>query len=79
MISPDKHTEVRYSVMYVAGAVLKEVNANGIIGYDDLMNAILTKVGQRAKEVFPRALSFLYLIGRIVYLAPLDAIQSTEQ
>ncbi|MEY3444584.1 MAG: hypothetical protein RLZZ519_2865 [Bacteroidota bacterium] len=79
MITPDKHTDIRYSVMYVAGVVMLEVKANGIIHYDDLMNAILAKVGERAKEVFPKALSFLYLLGRIAYLAPLDAIQSTEQ
>lgn len=75
MITPDKHTEIRYSVVYVAGVVMREVLASGIIRYDDLMAATQSRVGQRAKEVFPKALAFLYLLGRVEYTPSMDAVQ----
>ena len=73
MIAPDKHTEIRTSIPYVAGLILKEIASNGIVKYDDLKSCIVEKVGQNLGDTFEYALSFLYLLNRIAYNQSLDS------
>ena len=73
MIAPDKHTDMKTSVPYIAGLVLKEVSANGIIKYDDLKKSVAKRVGQSLGDTFEYAVSFLYLLNRIVYNQSLDS------
>lgn len=73
MITPDKHTEIRTSIPYVAGLILKEIASNGIMKYDDLKGDIVEKVGQNLGDTFEYALSFLYLLDRIAYNQSLDS------
>lgn len=73
MIAPDKHTDIKTSVPYIAGLVLKEVSANGIIKYDDLKKSVAKRVGQSLGDTFEYAVSFLYLLNRIVYNQSLDS------
>lgn len=73
MIAPDKHTDIKTSVPYIAGLVLKEVSANGIIKYDDLKKSVAKQVGQSLGDTFEYAVSFLYLLNRIVYNQSLDS------
>jgi len=74
MIVPDKHTNIRYSVIYISGVMMNEIKINGIIKYSDLQDVILMKIGKQAKEVFEFAISFLYLIGKVEYNEKLDSI-----
>ncbi len=67
MITPNKHTDIRTSVPYIAGLTLKEVSESGIIKYDDLKHSVTNKVGQHLGESFEYALSFLFLLNKIVY------------
>ncbi len=77
MIAPNKHTDIRTSVPYIAGLLLKEVSANGIIKYDDLRNSVTSKVGHALGDVFEYALSFLFLLNRIEYNQSSDSIVTT--
>lgn len=74
MIAPDKHTNVKYSVIYISGIILKEIQQNGIIEYEDLKKVIVKKVGEKSKENFMGSLSFLYLLNKIEYKPELDSI-----
>jgi len=73
MITPDKHTDVKYSVIYLSGLILKEIQTSGVIKFDELKSAIESKVGIKARDNFTPALSFLFLINRIIYNEKLDA------
>lgn len=79
MITPDKHTNIKYSLVFVSGIVLKTVQKNGIIRYDELLNTTIKQTGNQAKDIFQFALSFLYLNNKIVYNQKLDSITTTEQ
>lgn len=74
MIEPNKHTDIRTSVPYIAGLLLKEVKANGIIKYDELRRCVTMKVGHALGDNFEYALSFLYLLNKIEYNQPMDSI-----
>lgn len=67
MIVPNKHTDIRLSVPYIAGLALKEVTANGIIKYDELRRSITNSVGQNVGDLFEYAVSFLFLMDKIEY------------
>lgn len=79
MLTPDKHTNVKYSLVYISGLVLKTVQENGIIGYDELLNTTTKQTGNQAKEVFKYALSFLYLNNKIKYNQKMDSITAIEK
>jgi hypothetical protein len=79
MITPDKHTNIKFSLIYISGIVLKTVQNNGIIRYDELLNTTIKQTGSQAKDIFQFALSFLYLNNKIVYNQKLDSITTTEQ
>jgi len=79
MLTPDKHTNIKFSLIYVSGIVLKTVQNNGIIRYDELLNTTIKQTGNQAEDVFQFALSFLYLNNKIVYNQKSDSITTTEQ
>ena len=62
---------------YIAGLTLKEITNSGIIKYDDLKRSITTKVGQNLGESFEYAVSFLFLLNKIVYNQSLDSFTLT--
>ncbi|MDR2170692.1 MAG: hypothetical protein LBP59_11160 [Planctomycetaceae bacterium] len=74
MLSPDKHTDIKYSVLYISGLIMYEIARSGIIKYDDLKNAIIKKVGKEIGDLFEYSLSFLYLLGKINYNQQSDMV-----
>ena len=74
MLTPNKHTSVRYSVLYISGVIMREVQQSGIIRYDDLKNSIISQVGKEIGDSFEYSLSFLYLINKISYNQQSDMI-----
>ncbi|MFA5518176.1 MAG: ABC-three component system middle component 8 [Spirochaetota bacterium] len=76
MLKPDKHTDIKYSVVYLLAVMMKEIQVNGIIKYDDLKNSLISKIGNRVNENFSLALSLLYLLGEVSYLADTDSIKA---
>lgn len=73
MIVPDKHTDIKTSVPYIAGVILKEISANGIIKYDELKNCVTKKIGQSLGDSFEYGVCFLFLLNRINYNQSLDS------
>ena len=75
MLKPDKHTEIKYSVIYLSAVIMKEIQQNGVIKYDELKNTLIQKIGNKVTENFEQSLSFLYLLGKVNYLQELDSIK----
>lgn len=73
MITPNKHTEIKYSVLYVAGLILKEIMKSGVVPYSELKGSIVQLLGKEVSVVFPQSLSFLYLMNKIEYKKDIDS------
>lgn len=73
MLAPDKHTIIKFSVLYLAGLMLKEIQHNGIIKYDELRSFVVDSVGSTVGDNFEYALSFLFLLDKIKYEQSLDS------
>jgi hypothetical protein len=74
MIRPDKYTNPDYSVINISAVILKQLKSKYLIGHDELLEKILNdkKIGSKAKENYPYALDFLYLLGKIDYQEETD-------
>ncbi|MBW7868438.1 MAG: hypothetical protein H3C31_08965 [Brumimicrobium sp.] len=75
MLKPDKHTEIKYSIVFISALMMKEIQQNGVIKYDELKNALIQKIGNKVNENFEQALSLLYLLDKVSYLQELDSIK----
>ncbi|MFH0733363.1 MAG: ABC-three component system middle component 8 [bacterium] len=79
MLKPTKHTAIQYSVIYISGIILKKLQENGILKYDDLKNLLIQNIGVKAKSRLNSSLTFLFALDKIEYLKELDAISITKQ
>ncbi len=75
MLKPDKHTNPVLSVVNVAGLIIDQIKTNEIVSYDDLLNKLVNLTSESVKDVFLYAISFLYLLDKIEYIADLDALR----
>lgn len=75
MIKPDRHTNPDTSVINIGAFILKQLNSFYDISYDDLMKKVITNIGEEAKENYPYALNFLYLLGKIEYNEQTDSFK----
>jgi hypothetical protein len=67
MLTPNKHTSIKYSIPYIAGLILSEVRRSGIIQYDDLKDVVINAVGKEIGDTFEYSLSYLFLLDKINY------------
>ncbi|WP_371743308.1 ABC-three component system middle component 8 [Pseudozobellia sp. WGM2] len=75
MLTPTKHTNIRYSVLFIAGKLLKYLHFERLLTYDDLKDSLINDLGSKSKYNFDFALTFLYSIGRVQYIKDIDAIE----
>lgn len=75
MLRPDKNTDIKYSVVFLSAVMMKEINDNGIIKYDDLKSNLVDKIGKGVTENYEYTLSFLFMLGRIEYVSTLDSVK----
>lgn len=76
MIKPDRHTNLKYSIINISSVILSELNAFYAVKYDVLMQKVLIALGDDAKINFPYALNFLYLMDKISYEQTTDSFKS---
>lgn len=74
MLSPTKHTNIKYSVIYIAGKVLGFLKKETLIKYEDLKEMLVNEIGVQAKSNIDFSLTFLFAIGKIEYLKNIDAV-----
>ncbi|MCG6189127.1 ABC-three component system middle component 8 [Maribellus maritimus] len=67
MIKPDRHINPDISVINISAFILKQLNAFYDIDYDELLKKVVDELGVEAKENYPYALNFLYLLGKLKY------------
>jgi len=79
MLTPTKHTNIKYSIIYISGIILKILQENSILKYDELKDLLIKNIGIKAKSRLNISLTFLYSIGKIEYLKKLDAITITNE
>ncbi len=79
MLKPDKHTDIKYSIVFLSAVMMREIISNGIIKYDDLRDSLINKIGKGIKENYNNTLSYLFLLGKIEYVESLDSIKATEE
>jgi len=75
MLRPDKHTNPKLSIVFVASVIISELNRYEMLTYDELLSSIINKVNQKAKELYLPAMSFLFLLNKIEYLDDLDSLR----
>ncbi|WP_158856306.1 ABC-three component system middle component 8 [Lunatibacter salilacus] len=76
MLKPDKHTDIKYSIVFLSAVMMKEILENGIIKYDDLKNSLTGKIGKGITENYEYTLSYLFMLGKIEYVDKLDSIKA---
>ncbi|WP_438710241.1 ABC-three component system middle component 8 [Aquimarina muelleri] len=74
MLTPTKHTNIKYSVIYIAGKALGFLKKETLIKYEDLKEMLVSEIGVNAKNNIDYSLTFLFSIGKIEYLKNIDAI-----
>lgn len=74
MLTPTKHTNIKYSVIYISGKVLGFLRKETLIKYEDLKEMLICEIGINAKNNIDYSLTFLFSIGKIEYLKKIDAI-----
>ncbi len=75
MIKPDRHTNPDTSVINIGAFILKQLNSFYEISYDDLMKKVIENIGDSAKENYPYAINFLYLLGKLEYFEQTDSFK----
>ena len=75
MLTPTKHTNIRFSVIYIAGKILSFLTKETIIKYEDLKEMLVREIGTQSKNNIDFALTFLYSIGKVEYLKNIDAVK----
>jgi hypothetical protein len=78
MIKPDKHTNLDTSVINVTAFVLTQFKRRPQIGYDELLSSIKKELSDSAAEMYPYAINFLYLLGKIEYQSDKDCFTINE-
>lgn len=75
MLKPTKHTNIKYSVIYIAGKILAFLNNETLIKYDDLKEMLVCEIGVKAKNNVDFSLTFLFAIGKVEYIKDIDAVK----
>lgn len=78
MIKPDRHTNPDYSVINISAFVLRQLKDKYSINYDQLLEKVIKSMGEKARENYPYALNFLYLLGKINYKEATDTFTYNE-
>lgn len=75
MIKPDRHTNPDSSVINISAYILNQLNSFYEISYDKLLKKVTDDMGINAKENYPYALNFLYLLGKLEYIEETDSFK----
>jgi len=78
MLRPDKHTDIKYSIVFLSAVMMKEILDSGIIKYDDLKSSLVDKIGKGITENYEYTLSYLFMLGKIEYVNKLDSIKAIQ-
>lgn len=75
MIKPNKHTDIRYSVLNIGAEIISVLQNEGVMKYDDLQRYITEKYSKAALVNFVPAINVLYCFNKIKYHLEIDSIE----
>ena len=78
MLRPDKHMNLDISVVNIAAYLLNQFKRREKVGYDELLESVKKELKEDATEIYPYALNFLFLLGKIEYEADSDCFILNE-
>lgn len=78
MIKPDRHTNPDYSVINISAFIIRQLKSQYNVSYDKLLEKVIKGMGEQAKENYPYALNFLYLLGKVNYKITTDTFSYNE-
>jgi hypothetical protein len=78
MLKPDRHTNPDFSVINISAFMLRQLKAQYSVSYDQLLEKVIKGMGEKAKENYPYALNFLYLMGKLNYKEATDTFTYNE-
>ena len=67
-----------YNLVNITAYLLKQFKRREKIGYDELLIAVKKELNEDAAEVYPYALNFLFLLGKIEYESKSDCFIINE-
>lgn len=79
MITPSKHTDIRYSVLFLSNKIIKYLKRENIIKFNDLIEMLIAEFGSKVKSNVNESLLFLYAINKVEYVKEIDAISLVEK
>jgi len=79
MITPSKHTDIRYSVLFLANKIIKYLKRENIIKFNDLIEMLIADFGSKVKSNVYESLLFLYALNKVQYVKEIDAISLVEK
>ena len=78
MIKPDRHTNPDFSVINISAFILRQLKSQYSVSYDKLLEKVIKGMGEQAKENYPYALNFLFLMGKLTYKEITDTFLYNE-
>lgn len=71
----NKNTHPSFTIINIAYLILRLLKENIIMPYPNLLAGVEKETGSDAALVFPYAISFLYGLNKIEYLAEIDSFK----
>ena len=62
MITPSKHTDIRYSVLFLSNKIISYLKQENIIKFNDLIEMLISDLGNKVKNNINATLLFLYAL-----------------
>ncbi len=78
MITAHKYLNLDLSVINVSALIIAKLKKNNLLKFNELLSLIVAAQGEKVREVFPYALNFLFLVGKISYILELDTFKLHE-
>lgn len=75
MLKPRKHMNPELSVLHIGGLVIKSLQENNILKFDELLANLTDTLGPKVKTNYLAAVSFLFLMGKVKYHPNLDSFE----
>ena len=79
MIQPHKYLDFNNSILVTGARIIAILKQSPKIKYDKLTNELIKGGDDNVRIVFPEALSFLFLLGKVNYIQTTDEVILTNE
>jgi len=75
MIKPHKYFNYNNSVLIIGAKIIDILKYNRTVRYEIVLEKLIKSNGEESKYIFPQAISFLFLLGKIEYCKETDELE----